>query len=213
MTEQLYNQLSVFMDGELPRDSVRFLLRGVAVDIELAQRWSRYHIARSCLRRQADASIAVDFSTAVMARIEHESTVIGTRGSARWLRWTAGAAVAASVAIGALVVSRPAFSPKSQESQARNIAVADPVRSAPVVQERVHALMEQKVPAMAASMVDYSTPTASDPRLDSYLVRHYEATGQGMRSGLVPYVMLVVPPRTTPSVALPHTQEPPSSTQ
>ena len=211
MTEQFNEQLSVLMDGELPRDSVRFLLRGIDADPALAQTWSRYQVARSCLRRQTDAFVSIDFSAAVMARIDEESVVISVRANEhRWLRWAAGGAVAASVAVAALVVSRPAISP---ESPARNSATADAVRVAPVLQERTPASMEQKVPAMAASMVDYRKPTASDPRLDSYLVRHYEATGQGMRSGMVPYVMLVAPQRTAPSAALPRTQETPANAQ
>jgi sigma-E factor negative regulatory protein RseA len=37
-----------------------------------------------------------------------------------------------------------------------------------------------------------------DPRLQSYLIRHYEAAGGASRNGMAPYVLLVVPVQPEP---------------
>ena len=41
MNETTHEQLSALLDGELPRDELRFLLRRMDSDAALAQRWSR----------------------------------------------------------------------------------------------------------------------------------------------------------------------------
>ena len=40
MADSLGEQLSALMDGELARDQVRFLLRGVEAQSDLGRRWS-----------------------------------------------------------------------------------------------------------------------------------------------------------------------------
>ncbi|HOV58400.1 MAG TPA: sigma-E factor negative regulatory protein, partial [Rhodanobacteraceae bacterium] len=52
MSEQLREQLSALMDGELDPDGARFLLRRIAADADLKRRWERQHLARAALRRQ-----------------------------------------------------------------------------------------------------------------------------------------------------------------
>ncbi|HEX7917590.1 sigma-E factor negative regulatory protein, partial [Rudaea sp.] len=67
MADSLGEQLSALMDGELPRDQVRFLLRGVAAQSDLAQRWSSYHVISACLRREYVAvALPADFADGVI---------------------------------------------------------------------------------------------------------------------------------------------------
>ncbi|HST26745.1 MAG TPA: sigma-E factor negative regulatory protein, partial [Rudaea sp.] len=70
MSQVLPEQLSALMDGELPKDQMRFLLRGIDADAELAQRWSRYQLASAVIRRQA-AFVPVDagFAERVMQSV------------------------------------------------------------------------------------------------------------------------------------------------
>ena len=90
MSQAFEEQLSAFMDGELPRDESRFLmrhllLRRVEGDDVLAGRWTRFHIARQVLRRQPVIAIRADFSRAVLARLEAEA--VPESGRVQWLRW------------------------------------------------------------------------------------------------------------------------------
>jgi negative regulator of sigma E activity len=48
----LFEQLSAFMDGELPEAEARFLQRRLEHDAELRGQWSRMQVAASCLKGQ-----------------------------------------------------------------------------------------------------------------------------------------------------------------
>ena len=119
--------LSAGIDGELSKEQLRFLLRRLDHDAALQQTWTRYHLARDGLRHQLTPLAAPGFAARVMQAIEQES--VATVGSRRghWLRWSAGGAIAASVAAAALMIGQPtgdaergaAFSAPQANSTAR----------------------------------------------------------------------------------------------
>lgn len=49
---QLLEQLSAWMDGELPADEARFLQRRLGNDVALREQWERWQIASACLHGQ-----------------------------------------------------------------------------------------------------------------------------------------------------------------
>jgi len=104
ITDPVGEQLSALMDGELPPDQVRFLLRRIDADAALPTRWSRYHEARAALRRQGGAQLRADFAEVLMQRLANETVAAAPR-SGRVLRWLGGGAIAASVAVVALVMT------------------------------------------------------------------------------------------------------------
>jgi len=111
MSEANREILSAGMDGELSREEIRFLLRRLEADSALANAWSRYHVGRDGLRHEALPPVSAGFADRVMAAIEAESAQQVTTVAAprrRWLHWSAGGAIAASVAVAALMVSQPA---------------------------------------------------------------------------------------------------------
>ena len=112
MSEANREFLSAGMDGELSREEIRFLLRRLEADQGLADVWSRYHAGRDGLRREAMPPVSHDFVDRVMAAIEAEagasSAVTAGAPRRRWLHWSAGGAIAASVAVAALMLSQPA---------------------------------------------------------------------------------------------------------
>jgi sigma-E factor negative regulatory protein RseA len=185
-TDQFAEQLSALMDGELPRDQLRFLLRRVDTDAELTQRWSRYQIARTALHRQQVAMpLRADFHEILMQRIAVETAPLANRRGAVLLRWAGGGAIAAAVAVVALVVSRPVT---ENPAVAPIAAVTAPV-SAPQDWRAAQPLplvnFDYAQPASAVSLLDMG------PRYDP---RHrYEAAGAGMEVGGVPYVLLTAP--------------------
>lgn len=111
MSEANREILSAGMDGELSREEIRFLLRRLEADSALASTWSRYHTGREGLRGEALPPVSAGFADRVMAAIEAEAMPQATSVAAprrRWLHWSAGSAIAASVAVAALMASQPA---------------------------------------------------------------------------------------------------------
>ena len=127
MSQVLREQLSALMDGELPKDQMRFLLRGLDADARLAQSWSRYQLASAVIRRQA-AFVPVDagFADRVMLAVSQQ-TAPGRHG-VRILRWAGGGAIAAAVAVIALVGTRPAIQSPTPAATAIAAVPATPAR-------------------------------------------------------------------------------------
>lgn len=112
MADSLGEQLSALMDGELARDQVRFLLRGVEAQSDLALRWSNYHVIGASLRREYVAlALPADFAAGVVAQLGADAPVTAAAPARRVgftvLRWAGGGAIAAAVAVVALTVPRP----------------------------------------------------------------------------------------------------------
>jgi sigma-E factor negative regulatory protein RseA len=206
MSQPFEEQLSAFMDGELGRDESRFLLRRTGGDEALAGRWTRYHIARQVLRRQPVLAIRADFSSAILARLDAEA--VPETGRTQWLRWGSGGAIAAAVAVAALIVTKPSTEPEiaappiaatttppratqiASPAPAQVAAAAAPVLSTPLVPN-------SPIQTQAASFgSDLSEPVAYDPRLQSYVIRHYQALGTTSQPDFVPYILLAQPAET-----------------
>jgi sigma-E factor negative regulatory protein RseA len=200
MSHPIDEHLSAFMDGELGRDETRFLLRRLEGDAPLAERWSRYHVARQVLRRQEVVSLRDGFAAAIMEQIEAEAAPQAARGG-QWLRWGSGGAIAAAVAVAALIVTKPVSGPEPAEiatanpERAPQAATTDPV---PKVATSNPAFRTPLVPnspiqtATASFGTDLTEPVSFDPRLTSYVIRHYEATGTTGQPDFVPYILLPV---------------------
>jgi sigma-E factor negative regulatory protein RseA len=107
MTQAQREDLSAGIDGELARDEMRFLLRRFEHDGEMRQAWTRYHLARDGLRRQLPAVASAGFAERVERAIAQETAGRAARRAPHWLRWSAGGAIAAGVAVAALMIARP----------------------------------------------------------------------------------------------------------
>lgn len=201
MNDESGEQLSALMDGELPRDQLRFLLRRLDTDPELLQRWSRYQVARSSLRRQTTLPLRADFAGTLMQRIAQEAVPLARRRGASLLRWAGGGAIAAAVAVVALVATRP---PQGENVPAALPSVAVVVPAAAPISQDAH-----PAPSPALVNFDYAQPASFDtavpiPRYDA---RHrYEAAGAATINGFGPYVLLTAP---RPQQGAPNRQDAP----
>jgi sigma-E factor negative regulatory protein RseA len=202
MNEQIHEQLSAFMDGELERDQTRFLLKRMTSDHGLPLRWSRYHVARQVLRRQ-EVMVVAGFSDAVMARLDHQAAIrVGGARSA--LRWGAGGAIAASVAVAALVLTRPVGDVSVDPALVARSA-APQTSTSPTQVATSSAPAEFRVPLLAPTAPVETAPASFgstgfggqmilvDPQAPSYLIRPYQAVGAIGQPGPVPYVLLDAP--------------------
>lgn len=108
--------LSAGIDGELSHEELRFLLRRLDHDAELQRTWASYHLARDGLRYQLPQLAGAGFAARVMLAVEQETVLVAAPRHHRWLRWSAGGAIAASVAAAALMVSQPAGDPSGRST-------------------------------------------------------------------------------------------------
>ncbi|HTI96633.1 MAG TPA: sigma-E factor negative regulatory protein [Rudaea sp.] len=189
MSQALREQLSALMDGELPNDQMRFLLRGLDADAQLAQSWSRYQLASAVIRRQA-AFVPVDAGFADRVMLAVSQQVEPGRQGVRILRWAGGGAIAAAVAVIALVGTRPAIQSPTPAAVIASVPAAPTQRP-------------QSVFMPTAPSFDYAQPASFDssvislPRYDQRL--HY---AEGLVPNVqAPYVLLIQPPQA-PAPAL-----------
>jgi sigma-E factor negative regulatory protein RseA len=107
MSEQIREQVSAFLDGELPNSETELLLKRLTRDPELRESFGRYALIGESLRGGTQARLSQGFPGRVNRAIDGEPLVADpatVRGrSAVWWRPFAGAAVAAGVAAIAVV--------------------------------------------------------------------------------------------------------------
>lgn len=196
MNETAKEQLSALMDGELPRDELRFLLRGLDGDAGLAQRWSRYHVARAVLQRQYVPAATGDdrFAAAVMLRLEPAPA---QRRVGRIARWASGGAIAAAVAVVALIATRPAGENGAMPVASTDLAVGTPSLLSPQQPAVVASQARQQpvfvpLPAMPATFSD-AQPASFESFVPLYSAnpRSPVQSTDATPNGFVPYVLMV----------------------
>ena len=107
MSEQIREQVSAFLDGELPSSETELLLKRLTRDPELRQSFGRYALIGETLRGGNGASLSLTFAARVNRTIDGEPAAPALPAArARPLRWwrpIAGTAVAAGVTAIAVV--------------------------------------------------------------------------------------------------------------
>ncbi|HSD17335.1 MAG TPA: RseA family anti-sigma factor [Thermomonas sp.] len=135
-------QLSALMDGALPPNETRFLLRRLQHDVPLAECWERWRLGGEVMRGLAPAQrLPADFATRVALALQQDgqpaAAVAPRERKPGWLRWGGGAAMAASLAVvvGFIarqpVVEAPGIAPQTQVAAASTVADPAPAPSLP----------------------------------------------------------------------------------
>jgi sigma-E factor negative regulatory protein RseA len=183
MSDQIREQVSAFLDGELPSSESELLLKRLTRDADLRTIFGRYALIGETLRGAGRAPVSRGFAARVNRAIDGEpATAIpsGLRAAhGRWWRPVAGAAVAAGVAAVAVVAL-----------QQRAVA--------PGVQATFPVIAQSAKPAQATEAPSYVVPAPSTgaaaavmpaTRLTSYVFAHsnyVSGLGQGnVMSGLL----------------------------
>jgi hypothetical protein len=150
----LFEQLSAFMDGELPEAEARFLQRRLEHDAELRGQWSRMQVAASCLKGQDWRPMAERLCGQVAGAVAEATPARRQRPLLRW-------AMAASVAALAVL-----FAPRLMHSAdtASDVAIAIPAASAPdrtLASPASADLVAVRSPAAVAPAAQAPTPAAA----------------------------------------------------
>lgn len=191
MTDTLREQLSCFLDGELPEAETTLLLKRLERDEELQGSLSRYSLIGAVLRTDTGVPAARHVAARVRAALAGEPALGAQGWRARWLRQAVGLAVAAGVAAAAILVL-PAGQTEGPGAAEGQFAALPPE---PVVTEMIPVV---RAPENAEEPVrTYTTPPApaepanalSAAQLASYLLAHSDYSGPLARRSVVTVVV------------------------
>lgn len=184
MSKETREHISSLMDGEISREASRFLVRRLGDDEELCATWARYHVVRDCLRNPDGGLARDDLCTRVNRALEEEQVPAPRRPGLGWFRPVAGAAIAASVALVAVLAVNPGANP--------GMAPATSVAGDTAV-ESFSSPQGLSPPTVASQAV-------SSQRMNAYLLRHYQAAGNGRGAvGLMPVMVIAQPAASSPT--------------
>jgi len=107
MSENIQEQLSALMDGELGRDERAFLMRRIEHDAQLRAMWTRMHLVRDVMSHRPGGA-PLNLADRVMQTLANEARTqpVEKRVNNAWRPWV-GAALAASVALIAVLAVSP----------------------------------------------------------------------------------------------------------
>lgn len=194
--EQIRNEVSAYMDGELSRDSARFLARRLAGDTELRNDWTRWHYVRDCLSGHAVRQLDDSFTARIAAAIANDAAPAVPLGT-RVLRWTGGVAVAASVALAAIVLAPSALQQPGGEG---SIASTQPARVGEVASSGLTesdlrpSLAPVAQPVSNAVSLPLGPVAQVDPRLNTWVLRHQGVQADPFGHGFVSLLPATQPP-------------------
>jgi sigma-E factor negative regulatory protein RseA len=173
MSEQIREQVSAFLDGELPSSETELLLKRLTRDVDLRESFGRYALIGEILRGTESGvgryPLSRGFAAGVNAAINGEAAPGGSPSiqarAPRWWRPVAGAAVAAGVAAVAVVALQ-------QRTVAPSVRTVVPVMAQNVAQSvaKPKEALSYTVPAVAPA--DESPPMLPAARLTSYVFAH-----------------------------------------
>jgi negative regulator of sigma E activity len=127
MTDQIREQLSALLDGELPRDEMGLLMRRLDKDAELRRAFGSYALIGETLRAPGGRIAAPSFAARVSAAIDEATPIVEKSSATRrgeavmasrritlWKRPMVRTALAASAAVTAVLLFRPEATPVAQ---------------------------------------------------------------------------------------------------
>ena len=183
MSDYLRDQLSAFIDGELPKHEIELLFKRLDGNAELRATLARYSLIGESLRTRSAEGPSRTFAERVRAAVLESGPLAAGSGRTaraqqwRWLKPVAGVAVAATVAAVAILGLQRMQDPSLD--QAPQVAASTPAPQV-IVDEptAVSPAYVVPIPASAPSLVNAA-------RLTNYVVAHSEYSSPlGRRSVL-----------------------------
>ncbi|HJS22249.1 MAG TPA: sigma-E factor negative regulatory protein [Steroidobacteraceae bacterium] len=186
MSDYLRDQLSAFIDGELPKHEIELLFKRLDGNPELRATLARYTVIGETLRTRSAEGPSRTFAERVRAAVRESGPLVGGSASTtrvqqwRWLRPVAGMAVAATVAAVAILGLQRMQDPLiDQAPQVAASVTAQPVAlDEPSADSPAYPAYVVPTPGAGPSLVNAA-------RLTNYVVAHSEYSSPlGRRSVL-----------------------------
>lgn len=204
MSDKNLEELSALMDGETSELEVRRVLKSVAEDERLAQKWARYQLTSSVLRgethgratqwRELDLSARV--AQALEAEAPHQTQVQRKRLSAALVRPFANVAVAASVSaaviLGWQAYQGPALQsggPVAMTASSVGTVAAVPVAGSGLVPVSQGGAVRAPAAIARQDIIRYNP--AVDDQLNEYLISHSSNAAVHTATSVAPYARVV----------------------
>jgi sigma-E factor negative regulatory protein RseA len=171
MSEQIREQVSTFLDGELPNSETELLLKRLMRDAELRESFGRYALIGESLRGSTQVRLSQGFAASVNRTIDGEPPVAipltAPSRSVGWWRPFAGAAVAAGVAAVAVVALQ-------QRADAPTLRVTLPVTAQNAANGQSAAIAKPREALSYTVPAAMPDPPATLPaaRLTNYVFAH-----------------------------------------
>jgi len=154
MSEQIREQVSAFLDGELPDSETELLLKRLTRDGELRESFGRYSLIGEALRGATSDRVTKGFAAGVNLAIDGEPVQVAAHvreiRASNWWRPLTGVGIAAGVATVAIVALQ-------QRAIGPNVPGA-----APVAAQYITAPPNAAAPNAAAPSAPASTMTAQN---------------------------------------------------
>ncbi len=180
MSDKTGELLSVWLDNELDEEQSELVVRRLTRSQELRHTVARYCLIGDAVRGELVTPRAMELSERVSARLDQEpaadQVAVKPRSAAGWRRPLAGAAVAATVAVAAVLGLRSA----DFDAELELAPVAEVAETSPVPEYSV--------------AVPLTRRAGSPDRLSRYYLNHSEyATMLGAQGSLVRMISVPVP--------------------
>jgi sigma-E factor negative regulatory protein RseA len=168
MSEQIREQVSAFLDGELPDSETELLLKRLTRDGELRESFGRYALIGEAVRGPSLSLMTKGFAGRVNLAIDGEpipaNGQVPQSRAPRWWRPFAGAAVAAGVAAVAVV---------ALQQRAVAPTLRAPAQSAVLAQSGVAVQAPREAISYTVPATSPAAPAAMPPgRLTNYVFAH-----------------------------------------
>jgi sigma-E factor negative regulatory protein RseA len=204
MSEQIREQVSAFLDGELPNAETELLLKRLARDAELRESFGRYALIGEACRGAPHEHLTRGLTARINRAIDGEpKPAYGSGYPARSRRWwhpVAGAAVAAGVAAVAVVaLQQRAVSPTLRPGAAvvaQNLA-AGRSKELPIYTTPAPAPLGEAPAALPAA------------RLTNYVFAHSKYSSMLGQSNVLSGLLTAADEEPTPTPAPPETRSAP----
>jgi sigma-E factor negative regulatory protein RseA len=177
MSEQIREQISAFLDGELHDSEMELLLKRLSRDSELRERFGRYALIGEACRGTRTGHLTRSFAARVNRTIDGEPLVPAAAvAGGNWLRPVAGSLAAAAVAVIAVFALQQRANTPTVAARNAPPAMAAPVAvlaAAPKPAVQVNASNNKEpVSYTVPAALTESNSTLPAARLTNYVFAH-----------------------------------------
>lgn len=178
VSRSIEEQLSAFLDGELPDEELQLLVRRLERDGEYRATLARYSLIGNILRKDPVQSAAKSFRAGITAAIEKESEIVlpvAPESASR--SWVVPVATAAAVALAAVGLWGNRITDSATPEAGASLALTAPLPESSVSEVPLQAsgaLTGDAAPNRASRVVAQRRSSLHRDRLTSYMVSHGE---------------------------------------